>query len=282
MPDFEVVSPPKWHPYSLTGMSPANAIYFSEDDRLELGHRSSSNSINITVDGRFVDRNGEVHYFQEVFTSVSSVAFTLTRWKLGEGFLLSLRVSTTSTTLRRGNIYARVRVRRGADTAGPIVQTLLQGYLTSDTDLVWPEGRHEHAFAGHGLLRSITGTDPAAGVEISETVPTGRVWRLVSMRFALVADATVINRIPVVTLDDGTNVFFASQSSNALTASLSRNYTASAQGGKVTNETTEDAILLPPDLYLFQGWRIRTATTGLQAGDNYGAPQLMVEEWLQQ
>jgi hypothetical protein len=34
-------------------------------------------------------------------------------------------------------------------------------------------------------------------------------------------------------------------------------------------------------LPLKAGWQIRTTTVNLQAGDNWGAPQLLVEEWLE-
>ena len=35
------------------------------------------------------------------------------------------------------------------------------------------------------------------------------------------------------------------------------------------------------DLILLAGHRIRTSTSSLQAGDDWGAPQLLVEEWLE-
>lgn len=57
----------------------------------------------------------------------------------------------------------------------------------------------------HGHLVSITGTDPAASVEISEIVPDRRRWAIKSIFFTLVTDGTPDNRDVSLILDDGTN-----------------------------------------------------------------------------
>lgn len=54
----------------------------------------------------------------------------------------------------------------------------------------------------------IVGANPAAGAEVSETVPAGETWCLLGVRVTLVTSATVATRQPILTLDDGTNIFF--------------------------------------------------------------------------
>jgi hypothetical protein len=40
-------------------------------------------------------------------------------------------------------------------------------------------------------------------------------------------------------------------------------------------------VPIPPDIILSDGDRIRTQTTGIVAGDDWGAPQILVEEWIE-
>lgn len=131
-----------------------------------------------------------------------------------------------------------------------------------------------------GVLRSVAGTDPAANVEISETVAAGKFWRLESITFALVTDASAANRLVEIVIDDGTNVLARIPAPAVQAASLTRTYTF-ARGGydrdSSTNSLTQLAGL--PDMVLGPAYRVRTVTTNRQATDNYGAPQLLVMEY---
>lgn len=131
----------------------------------------------------------------------------------------------------------------------------------------------------HGRIRSITVTDPAADNEILETVPARRRWRLISIRFKLITDANVANRIVTLTIDDGTNNLLTIPSDTAQTASLTRYYHYHLQ--PVPQFLIDAIFSLPlPDLFLAAGFRIQTLTTGLQAGDDFSVIQLLVEEWI--
>lgn len=132
---------------------------------------------------------------------------------------------------------------------------------------------------GSGEPTVLIGTDPAAGAEISQTVPAGVVWRLTSIRFALTTDATVANRLPVLTFDDGTNVYFTSLANAAQAASLGVNYEASASGISVSVSGQQQMILPVQGIVMLPGWRVRTVTTAIVAGDNYGAPALYFETY---
>jgi hypothetical protein len=63
--------------------------------------------------------------------------------------------------------------------------------------------------AEQGIIKPVTGTDPAANAEISETVPAGKWWQLLAVSVVLVQGITQTPQ-PMLTLDDGTNVFYAS------------------------------------------------------------------------
>ncbi len=131
----------------------------------------------------------------------------------------------------------------------------------------------------HGRIRSITGTDPAAQTEILEVVPDRRRWRLFGLNFELITDATVITRSVILTIDDGISDLLAYQFTTTQIASLTRSYNLWSYSAPEV--LTGDRIYAPfPPLILPAGFRLRTATASFQAGDNYSAPQLLVEEWI--
>jgi hypothetical protein len=105
-------------------------------------------------------------------------------------------------------------------------------------------------------LRLITGTDPAANVEISETVPTGARWKLRSFRFAFVADANVANRTIVLTIDDGATTLFETSSAVAVTAAQTPVYNAAPGLQFFTYGTLAYHLPLPGELWLPAGARI--------------------------
>jgi hypothetical protein len=132
--------------------------------------------------------------------------------------------------------------------------------------------------AGHGLS-VVTGTDPAANTEVSETVPANGRWRVLAMRVSLVTDATVANREVSLQFDDGTTAFFAAAANANQAASLTRQYSVGTAGERGAAATATDILIpAPSDVVLLAGHRVRTSTTNRQAGDNFGAPTLLVQE----
>lgn len=133
---------------------------------------------------------------------------------------------------------------------------------------------------GPGLIRSITGATPGAGAEVSETVPAGARWSLLSIIWTLTTSATVANRFPDITIDDGAAVYFRVGPTIAAPASSTQIYNAFQGAGVVTrdgNTTVERS--LPIGLMLATGHRIRSNTTAIQVGDQYSAVQYLVREW---
>lgn len=132
-----------------------------------------------------------------------------------------------------------------------------------------------------GSISYLTGTDPAAGAEISETVPAGVRWKLKGVRFTMVTSATVANRFVNFIVDNGTTNIFDVFYPTAHTASLTAVYYAFPLGvtqtGLLGPASNRIYYNIPADMELLPGYRIRTTTTGLDAGDNFGAPTLYVE-----
>jgi len=131
-----------------------------------------------------------------------------------------------------------------------------------------------------GRIRFITGTDPAAGAEISETVPTNAIWELISMRFSMACSADVANRYVGISFDNGTTSYFIQDSNYTAAATYTPSYCASQVQIRSGEAVVSGHIPIPIKNRLKAGYRIRTATTGLQAADNFGAPSFVVREWL--
>lgn len=132
-----------------------------------------------------------------------------------------------------------------------------------------------HNIDGPGTMLSLSGTNPAAGIEIIETVPANTIWRLWGGYATLVTDAGVADRRVNVYIDDGTNNIFRSVSASVQTASNTETYTIGPHAVVVGNHW----IPTPPGMLMMPGWRMQTSTTLIEAGDNWSAPQLTVEAW---
>lgn len=132
-----------------------------------------------------------------------------------------------------------------------------------------------------GRLRIIVGTDPAAGAEMSEVVPANKRWLLLYLRIFFQASAVAGNRAPSFQVDDGAgNIPLSMQNPLVIAASASAVLVLSP-GGTETGPTTLANLIYsaPVRIELGAGMKLKTATGGLDAGDNYNAPVYQVEEW---
>ena len=134
--------------------------------------------------------------------------------------------------------------------------------------------------AGAGLIRCVAGPDPAAGAELTITVPQIAEWRVLGLRFVLVTSSTSANRQVDLVIDDGANTVLRIEPPAVQAASLTRGYNYGPGLPARTVLTAEFIAPLPVGLVLAGRWRIRTASTNLQAGDNFNGAYLWVEEWL--
>lgn len=130
------------------------------------------------------------------------------------------------------------------------------------------------------IVKTVATTDPAANVEISQTVPAGQFWQILGARVALVTDANVANRTVALTIDDGTTVVNSYVSPSTQAASLTYNYNFVAGGVNVTTLGTDVGVQVGPNLILPAGYRIKTVTTNRQVTDNFGVMTIFVIAWI--
>jgi hypothetical protein len=264
----------------LPALAP-HGIYVAGDEFLLVTSLNALASVRLTVSGRMLTREGRLTPFVESHIPNSDRTAATSAIKLGEGWLQEITAIATGAAPTLGQTFVRVDLVRGEGAGQTVHATLLQGTATAAQRLAWPGSPIDTTLESPGALRSLAGSDPAAGAEIAETVPTGARWRLQSLRAALVTDATAANREVAIAFDDGTNTYAEAHSGVNQAASLTRQYTAAIAGIRGAAATGTGILLAIPAVILPAGHRIRTSTTNLQAGDNWGAPRLLVEEWLE-
>lgn len=259
----------------------AGALYLGPDNAIRATAFNSAAGVELTIAGQILSDEGRVVDFSFSFTPTTARAMSTSTQRLGCGWLLNVQIFASAGTPRRGQCFVRLAIVQGFTGAIVSLGTLLQGYVQDTTALAYPGSPIEASTEGPGVIRSIAGTDPAAGAEISEAVPTNARWRLLSLRASLVTDGTVANRFPRLIVDDGTTVLFSSEVTPAQAASqTSQNQWAAWGVGQYSGQALAYSPL-PPRLLLMGGYRLLTLVTNLQAGDNWGAPQLLVEEWIE-
>lgn len=269
--------------FALEAASPPAPLYVSKDEFLFFQGRSAAANGRITIMARFLGVDGRIQSIQQDRDVGSNRAAISTNVQLGEGFLLSVTLRARQASVPAGMLYGRVgltRLQLGDVNFDAVV--LVQGYVTGGKVLSWPPGEITDSVDGPGNLRSITGTDPAANTEFSETVPTDARWKLRAVRATLVTDANAATRRPILIIDDGTTVLFRIGSGITTAASTTKPYAWIPGYPTSGTEFAEAMHFLPPDLMLLQGWRVLSSTESIQAGDNWGAPQLLVEEWIEE
>ena len=268
-------------PRAAAHWTPAPWLFTSED-ALELDSLSSVAGLTLTVSGAVLTQDLQLLPFSWTHVPNSNRTVATTRTPTPGGWLQHVRVVVSAGAPTSGQVFVWIRSCRGTTANALVLGTIVSGYVTATTDLYWPGWPSVGPLDGQGTVRSITGTAPGAGNQISEVVPTGARWELISFLATLTTDAVVANRIVDYTLDDGTNIYMRKGVTVAQTASLTNRYGLFAGvsfGGSDSNGNY--LVSLPIDNRLLAGHRIRTITTAMDAGDTWAAPQYLVREWLE-
>lgn len=259
--------------------SPPVAAYVGINDTLWIMTSTSLTTPSLIISARLLMPNGDIVPNQWVVTAPSQRAAFYSPITLPECFILSLSIASNLSSDRR-TIFTAAIISRGLPASGVQSQVLCQGYTNNAAGISYPQGVNTNNLDCVGQIRSITGTTPGVGAEISETVPSNVRWRLIAFRYQLTSSATVANRTPTIALDDGTNIFWSQYSTATQTATLTWTYAYATGLAGQLGGPSNFSLQLPAPLILMPGYRIRTITGGLQVNDQYTAPQYLVEEWL--
>ena len=271
--------------FTVQGIAPPSNLYIARDDTLVITATSPTTAITLTVQGRLLRAaDGVISPFQQNIVLPASRTATVATIQLAEGFLLNVAAFTTANPSPPGNVYVTINQQRPGTPSPNQFSLLASGYVGSARAIGWPGGPIARPIDGAGFLRSITGTVPAAGAEVSETVPTLARWQLLSLRVNLVTSATVATRIPQFVFDDGANEFYRTANNAGGYGASNTIQVALANTSLVTTAvgTALAPIPMTVPIILEQGFRIRTVTIALQGTDQYNALFYEVMEWLEE
>ena len=259
-----------------------NARYLDNDSVLRLTVFNAAAGVTVRLSGRRLDLFGRTIPFVHRLVPATNRTASTFDLELDEGWLLGAEATITAGTPQDGQTYAVLSIGVGRAAGFEELETFAADTISAARRLSWPGTLNRGPLDGRGALRSITGTSPAAGAEISETVPTGARWELIAFRTPIVTNATAGNRTTVLFYDDGVNRL-ASFPAMAVIAPSTNSAIEWAQGSTAiaTINGQNAPGLIPPLFTLPAAARIRTATANLAAGDQYGAPQYLVREWIE-
>jgi hypothetical protein len=267
--------------FDLRAIVPPSGHIVSSNDTLFIRVWNSTPGLTLTVRGHQLVEDGEVHEFQFPIVPTTNRAPSLQTQPLANGILLDLAVFADAGAPLRGQCFVQAGIIGTGDLTQRPSALLISDYVLDQCGLGWPGAQITNPLDGRGFLRAIVGTDPAAGVEISETVPANARWLFYSMTAQLVTAVAVANRFPNLAFDDGANVYFRMGNNSAQAASLTRVWIFSAAPTVTQLSGTSLLIVGAPVIYLLAGHRLRTITENFQAADNWGAPVYLVEEWIE-
>jgi hypothetical protein len=254
----------------------------TEDDNLQIVSANSVTGVALTIQGRRLSTAGKIEPFSFQHIPNTDRSTRSENFTLGAGSLLNLVIFVSSGAPRIGQTYVSARLIRGLSAATILLGGVLGGYVTAAQVLGYPGSPIKTSFEDGGVIRTLNGTDPAAGSEIHEVVPTGARWQLIALGATLACSGVGGVRRPTLVLaPGGAQVGFCPSNYDA-PAGLSTIYpwavgmTFSARVGSV-----QQSAGLPTEPLLVAGSSIDTQTLGFDAGDNWNAPTMVVREWLE-
>jgi len=161
-------------------------------------------------------------------------------------------------------------------------QLILHQYVTPMKPGAWPAPNSiEDSEKWPGAIISEAGTNPAAGSEVSESVPTNALRNFRSIEVAVVASGDTANRRLHWKIKDGSlTLWDEEEKATAQTASQTRNYQFVQDGKDFDSDGTGRYGTRMPRIgeNMTAAMKVVTVTTGIQSADDIGAPNLVYEE----
>jgi len=262
----------------LQGPSP---FVFTLEDALEVDTLCSAAGVTLTIAGVMLTSDFQIKAFNFQHTPNSNRTLATSRFHIGSGWLLRVRVTASAGTPTFSRVFVWLRTCRGLTSAALTNSTITSGYVTANTDVYWPGNVAQQPLDGEGFLSSVQVSNPAAGADWVATVPTGARWKLTALFATLAAANAGGVRSVRLLIDDGANVLFEvpASATQAINTTASYSYGQGA-GGPITADAVVIEAPLANDLYLLAGWRVRTATGAINAADQWSAISLDVTEWI--
>lgn len=270
---------------SAGGRVIASPFQFTTDgnDRLFVRVANSQTGVIVNLNARVIDNAGAITVASWTITPATDRSISEQTFPLGVGALMNVTAFVTGATPKIGQTYVQVFLKRGDGAAAQIYAQLLGGYCTSNQHVSWPGSPIQSSLEGGGVIRTFGGTLPAAGANLSETVPTGARWELLFVSAAFTSSATVTGREIRLRLRSGADLIGVIPGPSPVPASTSVQITWGQALETISPMplVRVDTTPLPRNAILLAGQIFDTSTVNIQPGDSYSAPIYTVREWLE-
>jgi hypothetical protein len=270
--------------WQMQDLAPPSPVYITRDDWLAVFVTAAQNNTQVQIVARLLTAENVVVPIAQVIDVAVADNLATGFISLAEGFLLSVSaIALTGGTaspcfvhaiLQRGGVAGQNNI--------PFTLRLLGGYVGGSKTLSWPSMEPMSSQQGPTEVRVIVPTPPAAGAEISVTVPVPHRWRVHSIMAHLLCSAAVATRRPVFSFSDGASIVYCRTGSNqAFAASSSSDFVISGNSilGVLENVTQQVfSAPIPTELVMGANFHFTSTTTAIQAGDQWSAIALCVED----
>lgn len=279
--EIEILAQPATNPRAGTITAPFQFLVDGADNlRIEGWNSVAGVALELTF--RFANVDGSIEPQRYTLPLTADRQSTGLDISLAPGYLLNMAVFASGGAPKIGQTFVCIKLIRGFGGATIVMGLLLQGYVTAEQGLGWPGSPIASSTDSEPALRVITGTAPAAGAEITETVPTGARWELVSLGATHQGDGSGANRTARLLFLSGAAVMAAFPQAFLEGVGNLQGY-CWTQGLPLSAGLAGDRQVqgLVTQVALPQGAQIRTSTIGLGPADQWSAPTYLVREWLE-
>jgi hypothetical protein len=266
--------------FKTDDVPPSQYLYFQQNDLIIFNvlNNTANNVLNVRY--RFLTPQGEIKEGLSQFQLVGNiVTFQL---PFLEGWLLSMGFQLAFTLLQSQWVFVQAATARGFINSPnlSLMGNFWEGYVSFNGSTGWPGTPAQRIGDGPGVIRSVTGTHPAAGSDIVESPQLNRRWLLLTFSASLTTSAAVANRTPVLAvLDRNVAIVYRSIGTQNQVASQTVRYTAMNLIFANVAPPADQIWNCPLPLPLGQGMGVETFTGGIQAGDQWTSPEYTCLEW---
>lgn len=258
------------------------SLFVDGNYALQISSWNSLAGVSLELRSRFLNTDGTITDTDAVHTPNSNRTKATSLVPLSVGFPLNVMLFASAGSPLIGQTFVQVQIVRGFSGALLPVATILQGYVTAAQAVAWPGTPIQSSIEGGGYVRTIIGATPSAATDITETVPTGARWELVSLRYTLTTSAVAGNRGQLLYFGLAGVPYAYSISTALFGPSLLVGFGyGQGQPVGVDGFTQVYNAPLPIANRLLGGMTITSVTNQIKAGDQLSAPFYVVNEWLE-
>jgi len=123
-------------------------------------------------------------------------------------------ITSEAADIRQGAAFATLSLL----IAGSVVSQMCSGYVYRQKGISWPTSNSDDVLPGRGGIFTLAATLAGAEEAAEWAIPSGQLWRIISVDFTFVSGGTAGNRFPRVVFDTGDNGYIEAFSNTAQTA----------------------------------------------------------------